>query len=137
MSGVYSAPHSGVDGVASQWLVIDGLVRDIGALAADVHMAERTLATDPRTHAARSALDRATDAVCVAIDETSQSAATQATHAISQARAIIDQLGLTMQTSRNLVAASRALTEQAEGQVERAEAIRGRVKKASRARPDH
>ena len=75
--------------------------------------------------------------MCVAIDETSQSAATQATHAISQARAIIDQLGLTMQTSRNLVAASRALTEQAEGQVERAEAIRGRVKKTSRARPDH
>jgi len=132
-----TAPLGGVDSVASQWSLIDGLVRDIGALAADVHMAERTLATDPRTQAARTALDTATDAVCVAIDETSQSAATQATHAISQARAIIDQLGLTMQTSRNLVAASRALTEQAEGQVERAEAIRGRVKKASRARPDH
>ena len=64
------------------WAAIDALVQDIGELSADVHLAERTLSTDPRTQAARRALDKATDAVCAAIDETSEAAVGRAAAAL-------------------------------------------------------
>ena len=71
------------------WVAIDALVEDIGELCADVHLAERTLPTDPRTTAARHALDRATEAVCTAIDEPSDSALGHATSAIAETRFLV------------------------------------------------
>jgi chemotaxis regulatin CheY-phosphate phosphatase CheZ len=97
--------------VSSHWSVIDGLVRDIGSLAGDVHLAERTLATDPRTHAARRALDTATDAVCSAIEDTSAASEKRATTAVEQARTLVGQLGLTIRDSHNLAHAAHALID--------------------------
>lgn len=112
------------DRVSSPWPVIDALVHDIGALSAQVHVAERTLASDPRTGAARRALDLATDAVCSAIDDTSEAAATRATAAIEEARALIAQLGMTAETSRSLLEAGRKLVAASERERHRTEAMR-------------
>jgi hypothetical protein len=112
--------------MSSHWSTIDTLVRDIGALAADVHMAERTLPTDPRTAVARHALDAATVAICTAIDEASLSAAANAAAAIAEAREAVATLGLTNQTSRELAAAARRLTRQLEEDVLRSAELRRR-----------
>lgn len=120
--------------MSSPWAVIDGLVHDIGALSVQVQVAERTLATDPRTVAARHALDCATDAVCTAIDETSASAAAKAASAIADTRALIVQLGLTAETSRSLVHAAGELIATAEKQRQRTSAIRRRFKRTPRTR---
>ena len=93
----------------SGWVAIDALVQDIGELCADVHLAERTLPTDPRTTAARHALDRATDAVCTAIDEASDSALGQANSAIAETRFIVGHLGLTLERRKSLAEAPRTL----------------------------
>lgn len=129
-----SAPLRRGRHVSSPWAVIDGLVHDIGALSVQVQVAERTLATDPRTVAARHALDCATDAVCTAIDETSASAAAKAASAIADTRALIVQLGLTAETSRSLVHAAGELIATAEKQRQRTSAIRRRFKRTPRTR---
>jgi hypothetical protein len=95
--------------VPSGWVAIDALVQDIGELCADVHLAERTLPTDPRTTAARHALDRATDAVCTAIDEASDSALGRASSAIAETRFIVGHLGLTLERHKSLANAPRTL----------------------------
>jgi hypothetical protein len=95
--------------VPARWAAIDALVQDIGELSADVHMAERTLSTDARTRAARRALDRATEAVCAAIDETSEAAVGRALSAIVETRLIIGPLGLALERSRALADAARTL----------------------------
>jgi chemotaxis regulatin CheY-phosphate phosphatase CheZ len=110
--------------VRSHWSVIDGFVRDIGSFAVDVHMAERTLATDPRTRAARTALDAATDAVCTAIDQVTADAEARAGTAVERARATIAQLGLTIQDSRSLVHASQDLIKRAGRNAARAVELR-------------
>jgi hypothetical protein len=116
---MYTADSLRETSVHSHWSVIDGLVREIGALAADVHMAERTLATDPRTRAARSALDVATEAVRAAIDDVTEAAQTEATRALAQAHAAVASLGLTAQTGRSLVSAARTLVDRAQRNPER------------------
>jgi hypothetical protein len=100
--------------VPTHWSVIDVLVRDIGSLAADVHLAELTLGTDPRTRTARRALDAATDAVCSAMDEVTADAETRASTAVRRARATIAHLGLTVQDSRNLVRAAQRLIKRSD-----------------------
>jgi len=82
--------------VPARWAAIDALVQDIGELSADVHVAEHTLSTDPRTQAARRALDRATDAVCAAIDEGSVAAIESAKAAVVETRLLIGPLGLSL-----------------------------------------
>ena len=93
----------------SGWVAIDALVQDIGELCADVHLAERTLPTDPRTTAARHALDRATEAVCTAIDAPSDSALGQATSAIADTRFLVAHLGLSQERHKSLATAPRTL----------------------------
>jgi hypothetical protein len=116
--------------VLSNWATIDALVHDIGELSVDVQMAERTLATDPRTRAARTGLDRATDAVSTAIDEASESALRRATSAIDDTRALIAQLGLSMQHSRSLVdAAQKLVATAAEREQRRMASFRSGLKK--------
>jgi len=100
--------------VPTHWSVIDVLVRDIGSLAVHVHLAERTLATDPRTRAARRALDAATDAVCSAMDEVTADAETRASSAVKRARATIAHLGLTVHDSRNLARAAQRLLKRSD-----------------------
>jgi hypothetical protein len=95
--------------VPRRWAAIDALVQDIGELSADVQLAEHTLSTDARTKAARRALDRATDAVCAAIDETSEAAVGRAAGAIVETRLILGPLGLPLERSRALADASRTL----------------------------
>jgi hypothetical protein len=118
-----------VTDVTSHWKAIDTLVKDIGALAVDVQMAERTLATDPRTSAARRALDSATDAVCVAIDESSEAAAAQANRAIEEARGAVVKLGLTLQNSRSLIVAARDISRRLEDTVKTSAALRDRAER--------
>ena len=117
----------------THWSVIDVLVRDIGSLAVDVHLAERTLATDPRTRAARRALDAATDAVCSAMDEVTADAEIRASTAVKRARATIAHLGLTVQDSRNLVRAAQRLLKRSDDRAARPAAV-PRVAARSRAR---
>ena len=93
----------------AHWAAIDALVQDIGELSAEVQLAEHTLATDARTQAARRALDRATDAVCAAIDETSEAAVERAAAAIVETRRIIEPLGLPVDRSRAFAEAARTL----------------------------
>jgi hypothetical protein len=95
--------------VPARWTAIDALVQDIGELSADVQLAERTLSTDVRTQAARRALDRATDAVCAAIDDSSEAAVGRAAAAIVETRLIIGPLGLPVERSRALAEATRTL----------------------------
>jgi hypothetical protein len=95
--------------VPARWAAIDALVQDIGELSADVQLAEHTLATDARTQAARRALDKATDAVCAAIDETSEAAVGRAAAAIVETRLIIGTLGLPLERNRALTEATRTL----------------------------
>ena len=91
------------------WAAIDALVQDIGELSAEVHLAERTLSTDPRTQAARRALDKATDAVCAAIDEGSQAAVGRAAAAVVETRLLIGPLGLALERSRAIAEGDRTL----------------------------
>ena len=91
------------------WAAIDALVQDIGELSAEVHLAERTLSTDPRTQAARRALDRATDAVCTAIDDNSEAAVGRAAAALVETRLLIGPLGLALERSRALAEGARTL----------------------------
>ena len=91
------------------WAAIDALVQDIGELSADVQLAEHTLPTDARTQAARRALDRATDAVCAAIDDSSEAAVGRAAAAIVETRLIIGPLGLPLERSRALAEGARTL----------------------------
>lgn len=116
------------------WVVIDVLVHDIGALSAQVQMAERTLATDPRTRAARTSLDRATDAVCVAIDDVSEPAAARAKTAIAETRALIAQLGLTGDATGRFVRAAGNLVAKSEQERHRAESLRRRLRNGSKKR---
>ena len=111
----------------STWAAIDALVRHIGELSADVLSAEHTLATDPRTRAARKGLDRATIAVSTAIDERSESAVQSASSAIDETRALIGELGLSVQRSRSLVDAAGKLVATAERQKQRTAVIRTRL----------
>ncbi len=120
--------------MCSPWAVIDVLVHDIGALSAQVHVAESTLSSDPRTQAARRALDRATDAVCLAIDETSETAAKRAAAAIEDTRALIAELGLTIENARNLVDAAHKLMATSERHRHRMQTLRRRLAKQGRSR---
>jgi chemotaxis regulatin CheY-phosphate phosphatase CheZ len=115
--------------MVSTWATIDALVHDIGELSADVQMAERTLATDPRTHAARTGLDRATDAVSIAIDQASESAVQRAASAIDETRALIAQLGLNVRRGRSLVDAAQKLVATAEREQRRMAVLRSRLEK--------
>ena len=108
---------------SSTWVVIDALVHEIGALSAQVHMAERTIASDPRTPAARQSLDRATEAVCLAIDETSDRAARRARHAIAETRRLLSELGLLTATG-DLAQAARKLMATSEREQVRGPATR-------------
>jgi hypothetical protein len=111
--------------VPGHWAAIDALVQDVGELSAEVHLAERTLSTDPRTRAARQALDRATEAVCAAIDETSEVAFRRAAAAIVETRLLIGPLGLTLESSRALAEAARTLRS-AKDELPRLAALRQR-----------
>ena len=111
----------------STWAAIDALVHEIGELSVDVQSAEHTLATDPRTRAARRGLDQATIAVSTAIDEGSESAVQRASSAIDETRALIGQLGLRIQHSRSLVEAAGKLVATAERQKRRMTAMRSRL----------
>jgi len=111
----------------SGWTVIETLVEDLGDLSAQVHVAERTLATDPRTRAARVALERATEALCTAIDETSSTAADRAASAIQDTRSLLAELGVAVQTSRTLAGAARRLIAQSERERKRADDLRRRL----------
>ena len=93
----------------AHWAAIDALVQEIGELSAEVQLAERTLSTDARTRAARRALDRATDAVCAAIDETSEVAVGRAAAAIVETRLLIGPRGLSLERTRALSEAARTL----------------------------
>jgi hypothetical protein len=95
--------------VPSRWAEIDALVLDIGELSAEVQLAERTLATDPRTKAARRALDRATEAVCSAMDDSSESAVQRAASAIAETRLLIGPLGSTLGKNKVLADAAHTL----------------------------
>jgi hypothetical protein len=101
--------------VPSHWSVIDVLVRDIGSLAVEVHLAEHTLATDPRTRAARRALDAATDAVCTAMDEVTADAEAKAQTEVERARTIIARVRPTARSRRSLAGAARDLIERPQG----------------------
>jgi hypothetical protein len=109
------------------WAAIDALVQDIGELSADVHLAERTLPTDPRTRAARQALDRATDSICTAIDDTSDSAVESAASAMAETRLLIGHLGLTVEKTKSLADAARTLRT-AQHELPRLAALRRRRK---------
>lgn len=93
----------------SRWAEIDALVQDIGELSAEVQLAERTLSTDPRTKAARQALDRATDAVCLAIGDSSEAAVGRAAAAIGETRFLIAPLGSSLDRGKALGEAARTL----------------------------
>jgi chemotaxis regulatin CheY-phosphate phosphatase CheZ len=118
--------------VSPHWATIDGLVRDLGDVSSQVHLAERTLGSDPRTAAARRALEQATDAVCTAIDETSASAAERAATAIEDTRALLGQLGVTVRASRTLVTAAHDLIARAEAEHKRMALLRRRLRKMRR-----
>jgi hypothetical protein len=107
--GVHSRTSHAESPVPARWAAIDALVQDIGELSAEVHLAERTLSTDPRTQAARVALDRATEAVCAAIDDSSEAAVARAAAAIVETRLLIGPLGLTLDRGRALAEAARTL----------------------------
>ncbi|HUG52503.1 MAG TPA: hypothetical protein VMR21_02835 [Vicinamibacteria bacterium] len=111
----------------SHWAVIETLVHEIGALSADVQTAELTLATDPRTSAARRALDAATAAVCTALDDNRASAAADAAEAIAEAREALVELGVASQTPRELTTATRALMRRLEDDMLRAADLRRRL----------
>lgn len=115
----------------SGWVAIDALVQDIGELCADVHLAERTLPTDARTTAARHALDRATEALCTAIDEPSDSALGQATSAIADTRFLVSDLGLTQERHKSLATAPRTLRA-GQRELPRLAALRRRKRSASK-----
>jgi hypothetical protein len=115
--------------VPTTWATIDALVHEIGELSADVHLAERTLASDPRTHAARNGLDRATEAVSAAIDEASEDALQRAGSAIDETKALIGQLGLTIQHSHGLVEAAQKLVEDAARRERRMSVLRTRLRR--------
>ena len=112
----------------ARWAAIDALVQDIGELSADVHVAEHTLSTDPRTQAARRALDRATDAVCAAIDEGSVAAIEHAKAAVVETRLLIGPLGLSLERNQALSEAERTIRK-AEAELPRLAARRLRWKR--------
>jgi hypothetical protein len=111
--------------VASRWATIDALVQDIGELSADVQLAERTLSADPRTPAARQALDRATDALGLAIDDPGEATIGRAAAAIVEARRRVGPLGLALERSKALAEAARTLRT-AQSELPRLAAVRQR-----------
>lgn len=111
--------------VRSRWAAIDALVQDIGELSADIQIAERTLSTDPRTPAARQALDRATEAVGLAIDDPGDATIGRAAAAIVETRLLIGPLGLALERSKALAEAARTLRT-AQDELSRLSAVRRR-----------
>ena len=104
---------------------IDALVQDIGELSAEVELAERTLATDPRTPAARQALERATEAVGLAIDDPADATIGRAASAIVETRRLIGPLGLALERNKALADAARTL-HSAQYELPRLAAVRQR-----------
>jgi hypothetical protein len=111
--------------VRSRWAAIDALVQDIGELSADIQIAERTLSTDPRTPAARQALDRATEAVGLAIDDPGDATIGRAAAAIVETRLLIGPLGLALERSKALAEAAGTLRT-AQDELSRLSAVRRR-----------
>ena len=111
--------------MAERSAAIDALVQDIGELSADVELAERTLATDPRTLAARRALEKATDAVGLAIDDPGDATIGRAASAIVETRRLIGALGLALERNKALADAARTL-HSAQYELPRLAAVRQR-----------
>ena len=109
----------------SRWAAIDALVQDIGELSADVQLAERTLSADPRTPAARQALDRATEAVGLAIDDPGEATIGRAASAIVETRRLIGPLGLSLERNKALAEGARTL-HTAQHELPRLAAVRRR-----------
>jgi hypothetical protein len=111
--------------VPSRWAAIDAIVQDIGELSADVQLAERTLSTNPSTQAARQALDRATDAAGLAIDDPGDATIGRAASAIVETRRLIGPLDLALERNKALAEAARTLRT-AQSELPRLAAVRQR-----------